>query len=42
MILREMQETVFEMLCIEGETYFFECRKIQVLNKKSYLSNRHS
>ena len=39
-ILREMQETVFEMLCLEGETYFLNAAKPS--NKRSYLSNRHS
>ena len=39
-ILREMLETVFEMFCIEGETYSLNAAEPS--NKKSYLSNRHS
>ena len=39
-ILREMLETVFEMFCLEGETYSLNAAEPS--NKKSYLSNRHS
>ena len=35
-----MLETVFEMFCIEGETYSLNAAEPS--NKKSYLSNRHS